>query len=90
VYNKRGGKMQLLGLVYLMPANATPQQLSAIFPASMATWERYINSCVIGQRVVAIHDRATCQQHGFFLPTMAWMIRAWLWDKGVGLFDTHE
>jgi len=91
VYNQEGGKMKLSSLLYLMPDSATPQQLSAIFPASMAVWHRHINNCVIGSKVVPIHDRATCEQgHGLFLATTGWMVHAWLWEKSVGVFDMDK
>lgn len=88
VYNRRGGREVLSSLLYLMPDGATPKQLSAIFPASMATWHRHINNCVVGSKVAAIHDRATCQQQGgLWAASTGWMVHAWLWERNVGLFD---
>ena len=83
VYNKINGKMTLSGLMYLMPDASTYQQLASIFPASMASWHRHINNCIIGGRIlnglklVPIHDRAGCvAQGGHFLKSTGWMVHA--------------
>jgi hypothetical protein len=60
VYNQAGGKLTLAGVMYVMPAAATPQQLDAVFPRSMATWHRRINTCVVGGAVVRIHTQSAC------------------------------
>lgn len=94
VYNKVDGKMVLSGLMYYMPRRTTPAQLAAIFPNSMASWHSHINICISADqsKVLPIHARAACEaQGGDFIPTIGWMVHAWIWHSGAtGLFDMDK
>jgi hypothetical protein len=88
VYRQAGGKLTLAGVSYVMPANSTPQQLDSAFPRSMATWHLHINTCVRSGVVVRIHAQAACAAGGGqFTATGEWMVHAWLWQPGAGLFN---
>jgi hypothetical protein len=96
VYDKIGGKQTLAGLMFLMPANATPQQLAGVFPASLASWHRHINVCVSsdGTRVLPIHNRASCSARGArFVGSTGWMVHTWIGpvaDTGLFALDIHQ
>ena len=90
VYNRIGGHMTLSGLMYYLPLRTTARQLASIFPASMASWHRHINLCVSGngKTILPIHTAAACQVHGEqFVPSTGWMVHAWLYRSGAGIFD---
>ena len=86
VYNSEHGNTVLSGALYYMPTTATPAQLAAIFPPSLAAWHQHINVCVTGgtslldgTAVVPIHDQATCvARGGSFLAKTGWMVHLWL------------
>jgi hypothetical protein len=97
VYNRIHGKIRLSGLMYYMPYRTTPQQLAAIFPASLASWHRHINICVGGAtasdplaataKILPIHDAATCTaKNGVFIAHTGWMVHTWIWHSGSALF----
>jgi hypothetical protein len=97
VYNRINGKIRLSGLMYYMPYGTTPQQLAAIFPASLASWHRHINICVGGTtagdpsaataKILPIHDAATCTaRNGVFIAHTGWMVHTWIWHSSSGLF----
>ena len=97
VYNRINGKIRLSGLMYYMPYGTTPQQLAAIFPASLASWHRHINICIGGAtasdpsaataKILPIHDAATCTaRNGVFIAHSGWMVHTWIWHSGSGLF----
>lgn len=92
VYNEINGTLKLSSLLYLMPISSTPRDLARIFPPSMASWHRHVNTCVVGVKVVPIHDAASCHAaSGFFVRDTGWMVHAWLFDSATGVFDMdHE
>ena len=91
VYNEINGTLKLSSLLYLMPISSTPRDLARVFPPSMASWHRHVNTCVVGVKVVPIHDAATCQTaSGFFLRDTGWMVHAWLFDTSTGIFDVDK
>jgi hypothetical protein len=88
VYDKLGAGAHLLGLMYLMPDSATEQQLNAAFPASLAGWHKHINNCFTYEKILPIHDGATCLKQGaYFLKSTGWGAHTWLWEPSAGLFD---
>ncbi len=91
VYNEVHGRLKLSSLLYLMPISSTPQELARVFPPSMASWHRHVNTCVVGVKVVPIHDAAACHAaSGFFLGDTGWMVHAWLFDTATGVFDMDQ
>jgi hypothetical protein len=91
VYDTIHGKRTLAGLMLVLPAGSTLQQMAGVFPASMASWHQHINSCVAGDqsRILPIHDQAACRKAGgFFGDATGWMAHAWIGQGGTtGLFD---
>lgn len=91
VYNEVDGRLKLSSLLYLMPISSTPRELARVFPPSMASWHRHVNTCVVGVKVVPIHDAAPCHAaSGFFLRDTGWMVHAWLFDTTTGVFDMDQ
>lgn len=45
-----GGRMQLAGAMFVAPLSATPEELDAMIPLSVAHWHRHVNVCVSGDR----------------------------------------
>jgi hypothetical protein len=88
VYNRVGGRMVLSGVMYYLGSSATPEQMAAIFPASIASWHQHINICANMQGAVPIFDRATCEAKGYsFEPSIGWMVHAWLFQPdSTGVF----
>jgi hypothetical protein len=41
-----GGRLELVGAMYTAPADATPDDLNARVPLSVARWHRHVNFCV--------------------------------------------
>ncbi len=93
VYDTVHGKQTLAGLMFVLPAGSTPQQMAAVFPPSMASWHQHINSCVAGDqsKILPIHDQYACSKvGGFFQATTGWMAHAWIGQAGeTGLFDMN-
>jgi hypothetical protein len=91
VYDTIHGKQTLTGLMFVLPAGSTPQQMAAAFPTSMASWHQHINNCVAGDqsRILPIHDQAACRKAGgSFGAATGWMVHAWMGPAGAtGLFD---
>ncbi len=92
VYNKVGGKMPLVAAMYTQPQSATPQQLAAIFPASLASWHAHVNICYDNTTIYPIHDRPACLTKGYrFAGNTGWMVHTWVWQQdGTGLFDMDD
>ncbi len=92
VYNKVRGKMTLVAAMYLQPQSATPQQLAAIFPASLASWHAHVNICYDNTTIYPIHNRPSCLAKGHrFAGSTGWMVHAWVWQQdGTGLFDMDD
>jgi hypothetical protein len=88
VYNRLGGRMVLSGVMYYLGKSATPEQMAAIFPASIASWHQHINICADMQGAVPIFDQATCEAKGYsFEPSIGWMVHAWLFQPdSTGVF----
>jgi hypothetical protein len=91
VYDTVHGKQLLAGLMFVLPAGSTLQQMAAVFPASMASWHQHINNCVAGDqsRILPIHSRSACSKAGgSFGAATGWMVHAWIGQPGAtGLFD---
>jgi hypothetical protein len=45
LYKRTEGGLKVIGVMYAAPADATPQQLDAIAPLSVATWHRHVDFC---------------------------------------------
>ena len=45
LYSKDGGGYKLVGAMYTAPRNATPDQLNARIPLSIAHWHQHVNMC---------------------------------------------
>jgi hypothetical protein len=45
LYRRTAQGLQAVGVMYTAPANATPEQLNAIAPLSIATWHRHVDFC---------------------------------------------
>ena len=45
LYKRTAGGLKAVGVMYTAPANASPQQLDAIAPLSIATWHRHVDFC---------------------------------------------
>jgi hypothetical protein len=78
VYNTVHGHAVLSGVVYVMPADATPRQLVTIVLPALGSWHQHINLCIVGgpgvldwQTILPIHDPQACRA----LP--GWMIHLW-------------
>jgi hypothetical protein len=87
VYNTAHSEAALSGLLYVMPADATPRQLAAIVPPALGSWHQHINLCVVGgpgvldwQAILPIHDPKACRARpgASFLDRTGWMIHLWV------------
>jgi hypothetical protein len=45
LYKRTADGLKAIGVMYTTPADATPQQLNAIAPLSVATWHRHVDFC---------------------------------------------
>jgi hypothetical protein len=45
LYKRTPEGMQIVGVMYTAPQDATPEQLNAIAPLSVATWHRHVDFC---------------------------------------------
>jgi hypothetical protein len=45
LYKRTAEGLEAVGVMYTAPADATPQQLNAIAPLSIATWHRHVDFC---------------------------------------------
>jgi hypothetical protein len=45
LYKRTAERLEAVGVMYTAPADATPQQLNAIAPLSIATWHRHVDFC---------------------------------------------
>src|SRR6202021_2045759 len=45
LYKRMAQGLQAVGVMYTAPADASPQQLNAIAPLSIATWHRHVDFC---------------------------------------------
>jgi hypothetical protein len=45
LYKRTAQGLQAVGVMYTAPAEATPEQLNAIAPLSIATWHRHVDFC---------------------------------------------
>jgi hypothetical protein len=45
LYKRTAEGLKAVGVMYTAPADATPQQLNAIAPLSIATWHRHVDFC---------------------------------------------
>jgi hypothetical protein len=45
LYKRTPNGMEAVGVMYTAPQNATPEQLNAVAPLSVATWHRHIDFC---------------------------------------------
>jgi hypothetical protein len=93
VYDPIHGKETLAAIMFVMPANATQQQLVAILPPSLAFWHQHVNICIAGDKSGTLpwHTQAACSKAGgTFSAATYWMAHAWIGDAGdTGLFDMN-
>jgi hypothetical protein len=45
LYKRTADGLKAVGVMYTAPADASPQQLNAIAPLSIATWHRHVDFC---------------------------------------------
>jgi hypothetical protein len=45
LYKRTADGLKAVGVMYTAPADATPEQLNAIAPLSIATWHRHVDFC---------------------------------------------
>jgi len=45
LYKRTADGMKAVGVMYTAPQNATPEQLNAVAPLSIATWHRHVDFC---------------------------------------------
>ena len=86
LYKRTPQGMQAVGVMYTAPQNATPEQLNAVAPLSIATWHRHVDFCG-GPRGLSfqeqfgpharfgmlgsIHTEAACAEaHGLWIPVV--------------------
>jgi hypothetical protein len=81
LYQKTGDSTyKLVGVMYTAPASATPEELNARVPLSMAQWHLHTNWCLAKRgdkkRLLAISDKDACEAAGGrFLPhVFGWMV----------------
>jgi hypothetical protein len=56
LYKRTAEGLKAVGVMYTAPADASPQQLSAIAPLSIATWHRHVDFCG-GPRTLPASDQ---------------------------------
>src|SRR5581483_1343869 len=86
LYKRTANDMQVVGVMYTAPQDATAEQLDAIVPLSIATWHRHVDFCggprslplneqfgphaQFGMRG-SIHTEEACTQaHGLWIPVV--------------------
>jgi hypothetical protein len=86
LYQRTPEGMKAVGVMYTAPQNATPAQLNAVAPLSIATWHRHVDFCG-GPRNLPldelsgpharfgpqgrIHTEEACQEaHGLWIPVV--------------------
>jgi hypothetical protein len=86
LYKRTPQGMQVVGVMYTAPQNATPEQLNAVAPLSVATWHRHVDFCgaprgaALSERfgpdalfgpVGSIHTEKACDDaHGLWIPVV--------------------
>lgn len=86
LYKRTPQGMKAVGVMYTAPQNATPQQLNAIVPLSIATWHRHVDFCGAPRSLPlseqfgpnarfgmqgSIHTEEACRQaHGLWIPVV--------------------
>jgi hypothetical protein len=56
LYRRTADGLQAVGVMYTAPADASPQQLDAIAPLSIATWHRHVDFCG-GPRTLPVNEQ---------------------------------
>jgi hypothetical protein len=90
LYKRTPEGLKAVGVMYTAPADATPEQLNAIAPLSIATWHRHVDFCGGPKTLPAseqfgpkarfgpqgsIHTEAACDAaHGLWIP----MVLDWM------------
>ncbi|HTV66289.1 MAG TPA: hypothetical protein VMD98_11825 [Bryocella sp.] len=86
LYKRTPQGMQAVGVMYTAPQNASPEQLNAIVPLSIATWHRHVDFCGAPQGLPlneqfgaqarfgplgSIHTEEACKDaHGLWIPVV--------------------
>jgi hypothetical protein len=86
LYKRTPQGMQAVGVMYIAPQDATPEQLNAVAPLSVATWHRHVDFCggprslpredLFGPHAQfgpqgSIHTEEACQTaHGLWIPVV--------------------
>ncbi len=86
LYKRTSEGLKAVGVMYTAPTDATPQQLNAIAPLSIATWHRHVNFCGGPKTLPAaeqfgpnarfgpqgsIHSEEACSaEHGLWIPVV--------------------
>ncbi len=86
LYKRTAEGMRAVGVMYTAPQDATPEQVNAVAPLSIATWHRHVDFCA-GPRSLpmaeqygpdtqfgpqgSIHTEEACQAaHGLWIPVV--------------------
>ena len=56
LYKRTAEGLKAVGVMYTAPADASPQQLNAIAPLSIATWHRHVDFCGAPRNLPAIEQ----------------------------------
>jgi hypothetical protein len=86
LYKRTADGLKAVGVMYTAPADATPEQLNAIAPLSIATWHRHVDFCGGPKNLPeaaqfgpnarfgpqgSIHTEETCTAaHGLWIPVV--------------------
>ena len=90
------GGMKLIGAMFTAPKNATPEELDARVPLSIATWHAHVNLCwppreqraeMLGKNrrfglAGSIATQEACEAAGgrFFPQVFGWMVHVYPWE----------
>ena len=92
IYERHGDALHLVGVMYTASKNATPQQLDAAVPLSVARWHRHVRICLPPSGAErdprfgiagTIADADGCRAAGGrWLPQLfGWMVHVWPDEK---------
>ncbi len=91
LYKRTPEGMQAVGVMYTAPQDATPEQLNAVAPLSIATWHRHVDFCGAPRRVPleelwSIHTEEACKEaQGLWIPVVfGWMTHVYPNAKASG------
>jgi hypothetical protein len=88
IFERHGGDLALVGVMYTAGASFTPDRLDALVPLSVARWHRHVDYCFAppgtrGDRrfglAGTLASQAECEAaHGRWVPQIfGWMVHVW-------------